>query len=233
MIEPYYDRDGITIYHGDCRAILPLLDPVDTVITDPVWPNSVFPDVGDPTALFAEACKLLVCRRLIVHLGCASDPRFLSGVPITLPYLRTCWLRYAHPSYVGRILMGSDVAYVFGEPPASRLGGRVLPGECVARNNATKLGNTGRGKKTSKGVDYGTLPHPAPRRLEHVAWLVSRFSEATDTILDPFAGTGTTLRAAKDLGRRAIGIEKEREYCDIAIKRLAQGVLGIEGEFGD
>jgi len=69
------------------------------------------------------------------------------------------------------------------------------------------------------------LAHPAVRHLSHVAWLVKWFSDRGETILDPFMGSGTTLRAAKDLGRRAIGIEVEERYCEIAAKRMAQGVL--------
>ncbi len=226
-MKPYYERGDIVIYHADSREVLPELGPVDVVLTDPVWPNSVFPGVADPAALFAEVCKLLTCKRLVVHLGCASDPRFLSGVPASLPYLRTCWLRYAMPSYRGRILMGSDVAYAYGEPPKSRVGARVLPGETVARNNATKLFSTGRGNGSSEDIDYEAQPHPAPRRVEHVTWLVSYFTEPDDVVLDPFAGLGTTLRAAKDLGRKAIGIEIEERYCEIAAKRLAQEVLPL------
>ena len=192
-----------------------------------MWPNSVFLGVSDPTALFADVCKLLDCQRLIVHLGCASDPRFLLGVPSRLVYLRTCWLRYARPSYRGRVLMGSDVAYAFGEAPASRQGARVLPGEVVACNNSTKLFSTGRGNGTSDGIDYEALPHPTPRRLEHVQWLVSYFSEPSDIILDPFMGTGTTLRAAKNLHRFAIGIELDADWCEIAAKRMAQSVMAL------
>jgi site-specific DNA-methyltransferase (adenine-specific) len=57
--------------------------------------------------------------------------------------------------------------------------------------------------------------------------LVELLSEPGETILDPYCGTGTTLRAAKDLGRKAIGIEIEERYCEIAVKRLAQEVLPL------
>lgn len=224
---PYYQEDGITIYHGDCRVILPALDTHgDTCIVDPVWPNSVFPMILDPQQLFSEAVTLLHIKRLVVHLGCLSDPRFLAAVPLKFPFLRVCWLRYAHPSYVGRALMGSDVAYLYGEPPPSRPGLRLMPGEWVARNNQTKAWHTGRGHGSSTDVPYTTLPHPTARRLEHVMWLVERFSE--QAVIDPFCGTGTTLLAAKELNRDAIGIDIEEGFCEIAANRLRQGVFAFE-----
>jgi site-specific DNA-methyltransferase (adenine-specific) len=221
--KPYYEHGGITIYNADCREVLPLIEQPDTCLTDPVWPNSVFPGVKDPASLFADMAKLLTTDRLVVHLGCTSDPRFLSGVPDRYAALRVCWLRYARPSYRGRILIGSDVAYAFGTPPKSKPGRQLLSGECVARNNSTKLQNTQRGSGTSETVEYERLPHPAPRRLEHVEWLINVFADTG--VIDPFAGTGTTLRAAKDLGFKAIGIEAEERYCEIMVQRLAQEVF--------
>src|ERR1700689_2572310 len=138
-MKPYYEHAGVAIYHGDCREILPQLEQPLACIVDPVWPNSVFPGVADPQALFAEAAALLAVQTLVVHLGCTSDPRFLSAVPNRYPFLRTCLMRYARPSYRGRVLVASDVAYVFGEAPKSRPGIRVLSGETCARNNANKL----------------------------------------------------------------------------------------------
>lgn len=225
MIKPYYDHSGITIYCGDCRAVLPQLEQPPSCIVDPVWPNSVFQGVADPQALFAEMCGMLRVQTLVVHLGCTSDPRFLCGVPDRYPFIRVCWMRYARPSYRGRVLVGSDVAYVFGEAPASRPGIRVLSGESIARNNSNKFQNTERGNGTSDGIDYGKLPHPSPRRFEHLIWLCNQYAD--NGVIDPFCGTGTTLLAAKHLGRRAIGIEIEEKYCEIAAKRLSQEVLPL------
>ena len=72
--------------------------------------------------------------------------------------------------------------------------------------------------------------HPCPKPIDVWRWMVTRGStRATDVILDPFMGSGTTLRAAKDCGRRSIGIELSERYCEIAAKRLAQEVLDFGG----
>jgi site-specific DNA-methyltransferase (adenine-specific) len=227
-VRPYYSDGFVTLYHGDARHVLPeLVEQPDTCITDPVWPNSVFPNVADPQQLFSETCQLLTTDRLVVHLGCSSDPRFLAAVPASFPMLRVCWLRYARPSYRGRLLIGSDVAYAFGAAPPSRPGRHVLSGETVARKNDTKTQHTTRGADQSGDVDYGALPHPAPRRYEHVAWLVNVFAVAS--VLDPFAGTGTTLLAAKNAGLRSVGIEAEERFCELAARRFSQEVLDLGG----
>jgi hypothetical protein len=227
MMKPYYEQDGITIYHGDCREILPTIQQPEVCITDPVWPNSVFPNVPDPMLLMAQTVKLLTVSRLVVHLGCTSDPRFLSSIcDDRFPFVRVCWLRYARPSYRGRILIGSDVAYVFGSIPPSRKGCHVLSGETVAKNNSNKLQHTRRGTGQSDEVNYDDLPHPSPRRYEHVAWLMGIYGGSG--VIDPFSGTGTTLEAAKRAGLPAIGIESEERYCEQAAERLQQSMLPME-----
>lgn len=224
-MKPFFQDEYVTLYHGDCREVLPDIEHGDTCITDPVWPNSVFPDIDDPAALFAEAAALLNVQRLVVQLGCMSDPRFLAGVPASLKFLRVCWLSYARPAYRGRILMGSDIAYAWGTPPSSRPGRRVLPGQCMAKKNNTMAQRTGRGNGSSENCDFSKLPHPSPRRLEHVLWLVSVFAE--QCVIDPFAGTGTTLLAAKSHGLRSIGIERNERFCEIAANRMGQGMLAF------
>lgn len=223
-MKPYYEHAGITIYHGDCREILPQLkSDVDTVITDPVWPNCSPHLVGSdrPKELLGEMCMALPeAKRLIIHLGCDSDPRFLSAVPESWPFLRLSWLRYACPTRKGRCLYGADVAHVFGVYPKSRPGRRVISGEyCSVKPDARR-------KKVTKHKEWGKPcpdEHPTPRRLQHLRWLVSKWVEGL--VLDPFAGSGTTLVAAAYCHTPAIGIEIEEKYCEIAAKRLSQEVL--------
>ena len=120
---------------------------------------------------------------------------------------------YPLPGYNGRLLNTGDVAYLFGSPPDVRPGRKLIPGECRNKKSRFK-------EKTF---------HPCPRRYEHVAWLVDIWSSPGELIFDPFMGSGTTLLAAKTLGRKAIGIEIEEKYCEIAVKRLKQEVFTFSG----
>ena len=223
---PYYRDALVTIYNADCRAVLPELAQVDCVITDPVWPNAL-PSLagGDrPQALFAEAAAHFprLAKRLVVHLGCDSDPRFLLAVPPELPFLRACWLEYAVPQCKGTILYGSDVAYAFGEAPP--LAGSVLPGR-ITSGRVDFRSPPGAKKWNSKQMTRKgrERPHPCPRRLEHLRWLVRWFAHGA--VLDPFCGIGTTLVAAKYAGLPAVGVEVEERYCEVAARRLGQSVI--------
>lgn len=216
MIAPYYDNGkGIVIYHGDARDIIPTLPTVDVVITDPIWPNAIAELAGsdDPAGLFAETAALfpLITDRVVVHLGCDSDPRFLSGVPASLPLFRVCYLEYACPHHKGRLLYTSDIAYVYGTSPPSRPGARVIPGRCIARIPT---------KRSSRF-------HPCERKPEHVRWLVNWF--ARGLVLDPFCGSGTTLDAAQACGYPAIGIDVEERFCEMSAARIdRQSVFDFE-----
>jgi len=214
-----YDDGTVQVIHGDSRQVLAELD-VDArravVLTDPVWPNApegLF-EVDDPYALFADVAQHFprVARRAVVILGCLSDPRMLEGVPAALPYVRTCWLRYRLPVPRNPGLITGDVAYVFGAVDFAP-GRRCYPGECTARGR--------RGQ--------GPTAHPCPRTLEHMHWLVEHFTRPGDVVIDPFAGSGTTGRAAKDLGRRALLVDTSAAYCELAARAMSQEVLAFGG----
>ena len=203
------------IYHGDCRDILPSIQ-ANSLVVDPVWPNASPLLVGseDPHVLFTDMWEAFsrLPARAAVHLGCASDPRFLALVPNALPFFRVAWLELVRMGYRGRLGMTGDVGYLFGVPPRSRPGQRIIPGRCTDPDS--------KGKQAD---------HPSPRKLKHVKWLIRWWTEPEDTVVDPFVGSGTTLVAAKNLGRKSIGIEIEEKYCEIAAQRLSQGVLDLGG----
>ena len=210
--KPYYEdvKSGITIYNGDCREILPHIS-ADTLITDPVWPNAtlLLPGSDRPEALFGEAWGAANgFKRAAIQIGCWTPPFFLSC--IDLRFFRHAWLDIARVGYRGRLMVTGDVAYLFGEPPVSRVGHRVIPGRMI-----------------DSSCDGKQTDHPCPRKIGHVRWLVNWWSDLDDIICDPFMGGGTTARAAKDHNRKFVGIEIEERFCEMAVKYLSQEVLAL------
>lgn len=94
-MQPYYSENGITIYHGDCREVLPYLRPT-AIVTDPTWPNASVPLFGadDPLGMFAAMWGALetLPLRAAIQLGCDSDPRFLTAVPAAINFFRVACL---------------------------------------------------------------------------------------------------------------------------------------------
>ena len=229
-IEVSYQKTTIgdaTLYLGDCLEVLSDLadGSVNAVVTDPVWPNATadIPGKGDPFGLLERAMKLLVGKseRVVVHMGADSDPRFLLAVGKDWEFLRVCWLRFARPSYKGRLLNGSEVAYVFGIAPPPEFG-MLMPGESWTPDECLN----------TESISRLEIGHPCPRRIIHVEWLVSRFGGLS--VIDPFMGSGTTGVACVNLGRKFIGVEIEEEYFDIACRRIeqaqAQGKLFLDDD---
>ena len=214
-MKPYYQDSAVTIYHGDCRDILPSLPKVDLVVTDPPWPNlRNGMNTENPFTLFRDFSRLcfpLVATRAVIILGCDSDPRIL--LPIDLPYFNTCWIKRVPPFFKGPRFIGADIGYVFGN-------------FTVPTGRGTRAYN-----QTFNMVSQGTRDngnnHPAPRNLKTMVDIMSVYSQPSWIILDPFMGSGTTLRAAKDLGRKCIGIEIEEKYCEIGAKRMSQTVMSL------
>jgi site-specific DNA-methyltransferase (adenine-specific) len=223
-MKPYFEEDGITIYHGDCREVLPMLT-AECLITDPIWPHCehVFPGI-DAFALLSEALNLASVKRLVIHLGMWSDPRFLLAVPDTFKFLRVVYLEFAAKGYLGRLLRDADVGYIFGDPPASKPGAQVLPGRFIATKNDQFKG-WGRQRPSDLSSEIAALPHPTTRHIQHLRWLVKWF--AGTSVIDPFMGSGTTAKACQVQAVPFIGIEIEEKYCEIAAKRLSQKVLNF------
>lgn len=209
------------LYCGDCREILPTLTGGDAVVTDPVWPNvprlmtldgkQQFPLAGAdrPFELLAEAMGALPesVRRIVLHLGCNSDPRILRAVPDRFSFIRTCWLEYAVPHFTGRVLNGADTAYAFGRPVKRVKGRRVIPGRAPKSQPQTTC-----------------REHPCTRSLPFVEWLVWWFSDPSEVVVDPFMGSGTTGIGALNLDRGFVGIEVEARWFDLACRRIEESL---------
>ncbi len=222
-MKPTIETDDYALYHGDARTVLAELAAVQTLLTDPVWPNcppNLLPGADDPAGLLRWTLEVMpvLPQRLVVVLRGDCDPRFLAAVPVSLPFFRTQLLPYAVPGHIGRKLGGDELAYCFGEPIASRPGARVIPGRGpTAQPNARPRNG-----------------HPCSRCLSHFLWLVSWWSEVGETVLDPFMGSGTTGAACLATGRKFIGVEVESRFFDLAAARLEkvsqQGKLdGLNG----
>ena len=208
MPDPYATIGNVVLYHADCRGVLPQLH-ADTVVTDPVWPGAEVPLEGrsDPERLLRSTLQqvTLDAVRLAVQLGCDTDPRFLDAVPEWWDSFRVAWLELPRKGYRGRLLHTGDVAYLFGDPPPAREGHHVIPGRYIESD-----------------PNGQQRDHPTPRKLGHVEWLVKWWSAPGDTIVDPFAGSGTTGLAAMRWDRECVLIEIKEEHCETAARALEQ-----------
>jgi DNA modification methylase len=235
--KPYYEEEGIVIYHGDCREILPHLPKVDLVLTDPpyeseahtlqrrvkreggvmdVEPLSFAPMDTTTRLLVANHMGKLAKRWVLTFCQVEAAPLWRKDYELGgLHYKRTCiWVKPdGMPQYSGdRPGMGYETFVAMHADGRSKWNGGGRHGVFIVNKN-------------DNGGQANEHPTTKPRKL--ITDLIWLFSEEGDTVLDPFMGSGTTLRAAKDLGRKAIGIEIEEKYCEIAVKRLAQEVLPL------
>lgn len=216
-MKPYYEHAGITIYHGDCREILPTLPKVDLVLTDPPY------GISHPTDYAARGRGALAkCTDYSPVFN--DDESFNPDIFLKFP----CVLFGAN--YFGDKLPPSSGWIVWDK--------RVMQGVGVNDQSDGELAwsNFIKGVRIFRHMwngfwrdsERGTAFHPTQKPVALFEWIISLRWTPEGTILDPFMGSGTTLVAAKNLGRKAIGIEIEEKYCEIAAKRLAQSVLNFE-----
>jgi site-specific DNA-methyltransferase (adenine-specific) len=223
--EPYFRDDAVAIYHADCRDILPKIPKVDLVLTDPQfflppighgargdqeWHGSLgdlamFEATFEP---FFEHFKRLLGRGGQLYVNC-----HYRSYPSLYKLAYTRWPK---------------VDMIVWYKPTGRVG--------RGWRHAHELVLHASGKDTIYADGFrlnivGIMPvrtmkraHPAEKPGEIGDFLLEAV-QGPGVMLDPFMGSGSYLVAAKKRGLRAIGIEIEEKYCEIAAKRMAQGVL--------
>lgn len=244
MPKPYYESEGITIYHGDCRDILPSIEAVDCVIADPpyeetdlTWDSLM---TGWTHALRVKPTGSAWCfgsLKAFMRSAGEWDGWALAQEVIWEKHngssIRNDRFRRVHEMIV-QFYRGSW-ADVWKDP--------VYTNDAVARTVRRKhkpahwhqigqgaFKSEDGGPRLQRSVIqvrscHGRAVHPTQKPLGILAPLISYSCPTGGLVLDPSMGSGSTLLAARELGRQVIGIEKEIEYCALAVKRLAQKVL--------
>lgn len=215
--EPYYQDEYATIYCGDCREILPLLPPVDLLLTDPPY------GIGEAKGKNKSRTKLAVAKDYgIADWDDSPPPDWLVGLMrskarhqiiwggnyFTLPP-SSCWLVWDKENGENDFA-DCELAWTNFQ-------------KAVRRINYRWAGML----QAKMGRDKEERYHPTQKPLDVISWAIRNAPSDCATILDPFMGSGTTLRAAKDMRLKSIGIEISAEYCEVAKERLAQEVLAL------
>lgn len=225
-MKPYYEHGGITIYHGDCREILSSLGQVDAVVADPPFGIGFKYESHDDTP---EGYGVFVwgvteaCERLCVPASPVFVWQAMPNVRHFAEWFPRDWRIFAAAKNFVQMRKGSpmqhswDPVLVWWTPGES-------PWTAAKSNRDFHVANQ------SAAISDTTAPqrgHPCPRPLDQVSFIVSQWVRPGGLLLDPFCGSGTALVAAKNLNRRAIGIEVEERYCEIAVRRLEQEALSF------
>ena len=244
---PYYEHAGIRIYHGDCRDVLPSLDAVDSVLSDPPYARDVYvralgnnikKGIKTPDRLYKGHG---LAKLAAGDIGCIDDA--LEPVSVQVGRLTKRWALIfsdAETTHRWRAALESSGmryvrtgAWVKPNPMPQMTGDRPCVGfePCTICHAQGPMRWNGGGHPAvwtfyiAAGASRPDHPCPKPEAL--MLTLVEQFTDQGEVILDPFMGSGTTLVAAKRLGRRAIGIELKEKYCEIAAKRLQQEALPL------
>jgi DNA modification methylase len=239
-VTPYYDDGTCVIYHGDAIEVLDSIEPsVDAVITDPPYASGTRHEANKPSS------------GAMLRAGRFSDR------PIDLDQMTTTgfvWLLRAIGWRCRDLLVdgGSFLSFIDWRQWPNLVGALEtcnlrVQGMLVWDKRSIGLGNGFRAQHelichAAKGVptvydrsvgNVLTFPrvdpvdHPSPKPEPLLQTLIRVVTEPGGLVLDPFAGSGSTLRSAKNLGRRAVGIESDEGYCEVAARRLQQEVLAL------
>lgn len=215
--QPCECADGITLYHADCRDVLSLLEPgsVDVVLTDP--PYGMGWDTN--TSRFSGGHAGSVRKR---GGGKRDQDRITND---DQPFDPSPWLVFPRVvlwgcnHYAAALPIGTTLVWI------KRLDGAF--GSFLSDAELAWM-KGGHGvycfRDLSMTAHTKQRAHPAQKPIRLMKWCINK-AGGNGTVLDPFAGSGTTGRACKDLGRKCIMVEIEEKYCEIAARRLEQKVL--------
>ena len=204
-MKPYYDHNGITIYHGDCLEIMPHLEPVDLVLTDPPYGIERFNKGFGYTRFKGHGVE----KAGISWNQKPSDETF-KLLKSKGKYL-VIWGANNFSLFPNEYFLVWDKEQTVDNFASAEL---AFTNICPAKVFRYSI------HKHNKRI----ISHPTEKPVSLMKWCI-KLCKTSGAVLDPFMGSGTTLVAAKELGRKAIGIEIEEKYCEIAVRRLAQEVL--------
>jgi site-specific DNA-methyltransferase (adenine-specific) len=222
---PYYTDDLVTLYHGDCLELDNWLA-ADLLVTDPPYGVAYRDRLGRHQPILGDHDT--TARDSAIAAWGSDRPTLVFG----------SW-RTKKPSGVRNVLIwdkGTDLGmgastpwglsheeiYVLGQWPVLIPGGRVREGGTPSRVSSVLRVN-----KPNNAAANRVIEHPTPKPVPLLERLLERCPFGR--VADPFAGSGTTLIAARNLGRKSIGVEIDERYCELIAKRLSQGVL----DFGE
>lgn len=216
---PYYSDDWVTIYHGDCREFLPNLT-ADLLLTDAPYGEVNRTSQGlrnldkgnADVELFPthDIVSLLSCTSAYVWCGTEQVSGIRKAFVEAGWTTRLCVWEKSNPSPMNgeHLWLSSLEVAVF-----ARRKGAVFNGFCES--------------PVFRGSSAQAEGHPTTKPKWLMSTLLAHSSNPNQTVLDPYMGSGSTLRAAKDANRKAIGIEIEERYCEVAARRMAQEVLSF------
>jgi site-specific DNA-methyltransferase (adenine-specific) len=223
MAAPYYQDDHVTIYHGDCREILPGLAGVRAIIADPPYGVSERTDRASKGRTNLAAANDFPA---VIGDDQPFDPSFLLGYEVVVLFGANHYSDKLPPSSSwlvwdkldGLTTDKRDVGFDDNADVELAWSNRGGPARLVGH----------RWKGMLKASEHGSRRcHPTQKPVSLMSQVIRWAAPDDALIADPFMGSGSTLRAAKDLGRRAIGIELSERYCEIAAERLGQEVLAF------
>jgi DNA modification methylase len=207
-VKPYYQDDAVTIYHGDCREIVPTLGRFDLLLTDPPYGIKRFangigkgdrmvnksdggfnndPPDGEQLASLLSVATLSIVWGMNNFTLPTSEHFLVWDKEQTVDNFASAELAWCNLSTPAKVFRYS-----------------------IHRHNNAKGGG-----------------HPTEKPIPLMTWCISLAGDTAQTILDPFAGSCTTARAAKDLGRKCVCIEREERYCEIGARRMQQEVFDL------